>query len=450
MADSHGVNAPFHDMANFLQPDHPAEQHADLLVAASHTQAQAHPGQGTIGMAAPTGHNPGGQGRPARQRGPTLQQLDTGDPLMRRALDQVARVAGRDIAILITGETGTGKELLAQAIYHDCARAGAPFCAVNCAAIPETLIESELFGYDEGAFTGARRKGSRGKILQAHGGILFLDEIGDMPPSLQARLLRVLQEREVTPLGSQRAIAIDVVLVCATNRNLRSLITQQLFREDLYYRLNGLVVKLPPLRQRSDIDTLVERMLAGQHDPAGKPSRTPARPGQQQGYTVSAPVMALLRQHPWPGNLRQLANLLRTACAMTGEDGDIGIEHLPEDFLEDLAGLAVGDNTLDHDNRRGNGTDAACLRLHGSGAAADSGTGTGIERCSGSGNERGSDARAAAPPMLKMDETRAQLIENALARFEGNISATARALGISRNTVYRQRAATDTHAKAWR
>lgn len=320
----------------------------------------------------------------------SLDDLDTGDAALHRTLEKVRRVAGHDIAILITGETGTGKELLAQAIHHDSARAGRPFCAVNCAAIPEALIESELFGYEEGAFTGARRKGSPGKIQQAEGGTLFLDEIGDMPLALQARLLRVLQEREITPLGAARAVAVDIALVCATNRNLRQLIARNLFREDLYYRLNGLVVKLPPLRERSDFYTLVAGMLKKQARVGG-----PAN-------TLAPDALAVLLRHPWPGNLRQLDGLLRTAGIMAGTGAEIGRDHLPDDFFDDLEQSPCSVEAM-----------APAARIL-------------------------SDAGAAVP--MKLDESRTLLIQSTLARLDGNVSAAARVLGISRNTIYRLRA----------
>jgi sigma-54 dependent transcriptional regulator, acetoin dehydrogenase operon transcriptional activator AcoR len=312
-----------------------------------------------------------------------LRYLNTGDPQLEQVIDKVNRVLGRDVPILIMGETGTGKELLAQAIHNDSPRAQGPFVAVNCASIPETLIESELFGYEDGAFTGARKKGAVGRILQANGGTLFLDEIGDMPYPLQARLLRVLQERMVTPLGSGKSIPVNVELICATNHNLRRRIAEGLFREDLYYRLNGLVVKLPPLRERTDLETVVKKILASETD-AGGNSR----------HTISDEVLRLFRRHKWPGNFRQLTNLLRTAAIMAGDDDEIGLRHMPDDFLDDIA-------------------DAP--------------------------------ATAAAPvaqPVIaagaNLEEMELAAIVRSLEANSGNVSATARALGVSRNTIYRK------------
>jgi len=310
-----------------------------------------------------------------------LADLNTGDPQIAALIAKLQKVIGRDIAILVTGETGTGKELLAQAIHNDSPRANSPFVAVNCASIPETLIESELFGYEDGAFTGARKKGSLGKILQANGGTLFLDEIGDMPLSLQARLLRVLQERMVTPLGSSKSIPVNVALICATHRNLRDLIAKNAFREDLYYRLNGLVVKLPPLRERTDLDLVIEKLLSNEADGVC--------------YTVSPAIMELFKQHKWPGNLRQLINLLRTAMLMTDDDHEIRYEHLPDDFLEDIA-------------------------------------------------EAQAQNKAAAPTLgtagVRLEDAELSLIQKTLEAHGGNVSATARALGVSRNTIYRKSA----------
>jgi transcriptional regulator with PAS, ATPase and Fis domain len=306
--------------------------------------------------------------------------MDTGDVRIAAAIGKVRKVSGRDIPILISGETGTGKDWFAQAIHREAPHADSPFVAVNCASIPETLIESELFGYEDGAFTGARKNGSIGKIVQASGGTLFLDEIGDMPLPLQARLLRVLQDRVVTPLGSTRSIPVQLSLVCATNRNLRDLIAQGSFREDLYYRLNGLTIKLPPLRERSDLDALLKKMLATES--GGAPCR------------LSAEAMQLIRQAAWPGNLRQLANLLRTAIAMTDDDREIRPEHLPDDFLEEAS---AGDVAM---------------------------------------TIAGPEKPAADVPSLgrlEVSQIRRTLVAN-----RGNVSATARQLGISRNTIYRR------------
>jgi transcriptional regulator with PAS, ATPase and Fis domain len=190
-----------------------------------------------------------------------LQYLDTGDPQVSMVVQKLCKVSGRDIPVMIQGETGTGKDLLAKAIHADSARAGQAFVSVNCASIPDSLIESELFGYEEGAFTGARKKGAPGRILQAHGGTLFLDEIGDMPKHLQARLLRVLQERKVSPLGAGKEVDVDVVVISATHKNLKDMIARGEFREDLYYRLNGLVVKLPSLRERIDFEVVTQKIL---------------------------------------------------------------------------------------------------------------------------------------------------------------------------------------------
>ncbi|WP_334119677.1 sigma-54-dependent Fis family transcriptional regulator [Limnobacter sp.] len=257
----------------------------------------------------------------------SLKYLNTGDPQVARIIEKVGKVIDKDIPILILGETGTGKEILAQAIHNDSPRQDKPFVAVNCASIPETLIESELFGYEDGAFTGAKKKGSQGRILQANGGTLFLDEIGDMPISLQARLLRVLQERVVTPLGSQKSIPVNLQVICATHRNLRDQIATGHFREDLYYRLHGLVVRLPALRERTDLQKIIQRILENEsHNPR---------------IRVSTEVMKAFTTHSWPGNIRQLTNILRTASVMTDEHETIEWDHLPDDFLDEWHALRL-------------------------------------------------------------------------------------------------------------
>jgi sigma-54 dependent transcriptional regulator, acetoin dehydrogenase operon transcriptional activator AcoR len=338
-------------------------------------------------------HKPSSEARPDALRAPKptapaaplsrLSYLDTGDPQVANVIAKVRKVIGKDIPILITGETGTGKELLAQAIHNDSPRRSGSFVAVNCASIPESLIESELFGYEEGAFTGARRKGAVGKLLQANGGTLFLDEIGDMPYPLQVRLLRVLQERLVNPLGSTKSIPVDIAIVCATHRDLREMIAQNRFREDLYYRLNGLVVKLPPLRERTDLASVIQKML--QCESLGD--------ADGASLNVDSEVMTLFKQCAWPGNFRQLGNLLRTASAMVDADGQIRHEHLPDDFFEDLdnAGTAPP-GTID----------------------------------------------AVARQSARLQDVAVFAITAAVAKHHGNVSAAARSLGISRNTIYRK------------
>lgn len=228
-------------------------------------------------------------------------------------LDTARRVIGRDTPVLLCGETGCGKEVFARAVHAASPHAAGAFVAVNCASLPETLIESELFGYRAGAFTGAQRNGRRGKVLQADGGTLFLDEIADMPLELQARLLRVLDERQVTPLGTEETHPVDFQLISASHQNLPDLVAQGRFREDLYYRLAGIELALPPLRERSDRRELIRNMLAAEG---------------RGDATLGADAEKLLMDHPWPGNLRQLRHALRSAAALA--DGKpITREHLP-------------------------------------------------------------------------------------------------------------------------
>lgn len=218
-----------------------------------------------------------------------------------KALQRARRFAATELTVLLTGETGTGKELFAQAIHNESPRAAHPFVAVNCASFPESLLESELFGYEEGAFTGARRGGKSGLIEAAHMGTLFFDEIGDMPTALQSRLLRVLQEREVTRLGSSSAIPVDIRCIAATHQPLVEMVQHKLFREDLYYRLNMLSMTLPPLRERSaDILPLAHEFLSTallQLHSTMNPAAILAR--------IERPLVL----HAWPGNIRELQNI---------------------------------------------------------------------------------------------------------------------------------------------
>jgi sigma-54 dependent transcriptional regulator, acetoin dehydrogenase operon transcriptional activator AcoR len=231
-----------------------------------------------------------------------LECLVSDDPAMCHNVEVLRRVIDRDISILLLGETGTGKGYYARAIHNASNRADKPFVTVNCAAIPETLVESELFGHKPGAFTGATREGGVGRILQANGGTLFLDEIGDMPVALQARLLNVIEDREVMPLGGNKVVSVDVRVISATQHHPLEMIAKGQFREDLYYRLNGITVCLPPLRQRTDVAELIRKLLDNEAD--GPPP------------DIEPVLLERLVRHSWPGNVRQLRNVLRTMLAL--------------------------------------------------------------------------------------------------------------------------------------
>jgi sigma-54 dependent transcriptional regulator, acetoin dehydrogenase operon transcriptional activator AcoR len=235
-----------------------------------------------------------------------LECLWSADPAMRHNVEVLRRVIDRDISVLLLGETGTGKGYCARAIHHASNRADKPFVTVNCAAIPETLIESELFGHKPGAFTGASREGGMGRIVQANGGTLFLDEIGDMPIALQARLLNVIEDREVMPLGGNKVVSVDVRVISATQHHPLDMIAKGQFREDLYYRLNGITVCLPAVRQRADVAELIRKLLNNEAE------------GEQ--LEIEPQLLERLIRHSWPGNVRQLRNVLRTMLALRSCD----------------------------------------------------------------------------------------------------------------------------------
>jgi transcriptional regulator of acetoin/glycerol metabolism len=389
--------AQFYAQARFnwvhwMAVDAPAVEKPRLGAAGEVVQDVAAQAPLASAPSAPTATPLGDDPRNARPAPSGLRYLQTGDPQLETLVGKLKRVIDRDIPVLILGETGTGKELLARAIHQDSSRARQPFVAVNCASIPETLIEAELFGYEEGAFTGARRKGAAGRIVQANGGTLFLDEIGDMPIALQARLLRVLQERQVTPLGSAKSITVDVNIIGATHRNLREMIARNEFREDLYYRLNGLVVKLPALRERTDLQVIVGKILRQE-----APHRT---------LQLDPAVMRLFQAYPWPGNIRQLANVLRTAAVMASNESTITREHLSDDFLEDAE---------QHLADKAPAMPAPPAMP---------------------------PAFAAQPPATPANRTLEQveldMIRQAVEAAGGNISEASKRLGISRNTIYRK------------
>jgi DNA-binding NtrC family response regulator len=265
-------------------------------------------------------------------------------PAMRGLFQLLETVAATSSTVLITGETGTGKELAARAIHHNSPRRGTRFVAINCSAIPETLLEAELFGHVRGAFTGAI--GTRqGRFEQAHKGTLFLDEVGTMSPALQAKLLRVLQEREFERVGDSHTIKIDVRVIAATHSDLKKMVAEGTFREDLFYRLNVIPVQLPPLRdRREDIPLLAQHFL---HKLAGESGRGP--------LTISQEALRRLMAHHWPGNVRQLENVVERAVAFSQGRSQIDVQDLSPDIQNqpaptDSSQVWFPDDGLDFDS----------------------------------------------------------------------------------------------------
>ncbi len=302
-----------------------------------------------------------------------LTELQHGDEHVERIVKQAHKIMEKDIPILIHGETGAGKEIFVRSLHYHSSRRQEMLVAVNCAAIPAELVESELFGYEKGAFTGAQTKGSIGLIRRAHRGTLFLDEIGEMPMAVQSRLLRVLQERVVTPLGSTEVYPVDIKLISATNRALKNEVKAGNFRQDLYYRISGLNIELPALRDRQDKARLIQYL----HNRLRL---------EEVGPELSQTMLGLLVQHPWPGNMRQLAHVLKVGLAMA--DGEeLEDWHLPDDFFEDLASPTNEPEKLEQP--------------------------------------------------AKVVEPLECLIPRLLEEFNGNVTQTAKEAGVSRNTVYK-------------
>jgi transcriptional regulator of acetoin/glycerol metabolism len=292
------------------------------------------------------------------------------------ALTRAQRALAARLPILITGETGSGKEVAAGALHMNSASRNGPFVAINCAAIPKELIEGELFGYADGAYTGARRGGAKGKIEQADGGTLFLDEIGDMSLDLQTRLLRVLENREIMRLGDSISRKVNLQLISATHQDLRQCVAEQRFRQDLYFRINGFLLDLPPLRLRDNIPALIDKLVA-EEDIALE--------------HLTAEARTLLETNAWPGNTRELRNALRYAKAMAGESGFIRLEHLPD-------AISGAEHSL-----------------------------ASVIACDRQPHKRGQ----------QLKELESQVMSNALQEVGGNISEAARRLGISRSTLHR-------------
>ncbi|HEU4670686.1 MAG TPA: sigma-54-dependent Fis family transcriptional regulator [Dyella sp.] len=297
------------------------------------------------------------------------------DAALDAAIERQVRLLDADITVLLQGETGTGKEVVARELHRRSARADAPFVAVNCASLPEALIESELFGHLPGAFTGARRDGAPGLLREAHGGVLFLDELGDMPLSLQSRLLRVLQEREVTPLGGGRAHAIDVRVIAATHRQLQQSVDRGEFRADLYFRVAQSVLHLPPLREHPDVADTVRRLWA-------------ALGAEQVPMRLAPDLVHALAARRWPGNVRELVGVLRSLMALGAVGATLSVDDLPDHWRQPPPDAVT--------------------------------------------------PLAAGPAAGNLQALEAQAIDQALAACRGNMAAAARQLGISRSTLYRR------------
>ncbi|MCR4440765.1 MAG: sigma 54-interacting transcriptional regulator [Peptococcaceae bacterium] len=257
----------------------------------------------------------------------TFDQLIGDSPNFKETVELAKKAAQSNSNIILTGESGTGKELLAQSIHNSSPRKDGYFVAVNCAAIPAVLLESEMFGYAEGAFTGSKKGGKIGLFQLADRGTLFLDEIGDMDLELQAKILRVLQEQKVRRIGELAEQKIDIRVIAATNQNVESMVNSGRFRQDLYYRLNVFSINLPPLRERKRDILLLAEFFAGQYDK-----------NKTANVRFSEEVKAAFMDYDWPGNIRELKNAIEYACNMAAEDREIKLEHLPERIRKTIMG----------------------------------------------------------------------------------------------------------------
>lgn len=341
---------------------------------------------------------------------PSIAAVIGNSPQMTDLKAAVLKVAPRNTTVLITGETGTGKELFAQAIHQGSLRRFKPFVRVNCAAIPETLLESELFGYAEGTFTGGKKGGYPGKFAQADGGTVFLDEVAELPLALQAKLLRFLQEREIQRLGESQPHRVNVRIVAATNANLPVLVQSGKFRSDLFYRLNVVTLEIPPLRERrADLMPLCQtfmRQLNAEFD--------------YRVYRLSPQVMTLFASYHWPGNVRELANVLEAAYNLCDGEAELQVEHLPLYLRRWL------NERQDHESLAAVATMATKRAVNKTGKAEGFHTWQNYLNCLG---------RYSLPELV--DRLEADILRYALSQ-DKNRSRVATLLGISRPALYKK------------
>jgi DNA-binding NtrC family response regulator len=345
----------------------------------------------------------------------TFKDIVTRSPKMHAVLRGAEKAAASSIAVLVEGESGVGKELIARAIHGQSERRAKPFIAVNCGAIPDNLVESILFGHEKGAFTGATEKHT-GKFIEASGGTLFLDEVGELPAAAQVKLLRAIQGGEVEPVGGRRPVKVDVRIISATNRNLIDDVKSGRFREDLFYRLHVYPIAVPPLRERSeDIPDLVRHFLARVAAEEGKHVRT-----------VSADALTLLGRHRWPGNVRQLENAVFRAVVLA-EGESLGLDEFPQ-IVAQVAGVAAP---------------------QGSNGAAESRHAPAMmhlpELDAGPAMAPSSPPIHGSVPLLDghgdvrpLDDIESETIRFAIAHYRGQMSEVARRLQIGRSTLYRK------------
>ena len=349
----------------------------------------------------------------------TFSDLITDSPLMERVIALGSKAAASNIPVLIEGESGVGKELVARAIQGQSERAGKPFVTVNCGAIPENLVESILFGHEKGSFTGATDK-RVGKFVEADGGTLFLDEVGELPLDVQVKLLRALQEGEIDPVGGKRPVKVDIRLISATNQDMIARVKEGRFREDLYYRLNVFPVMVPPLRKRlEDVPELVGHFV----------TRFAAEEGKRI-KAVSDDAMAMLCHYPWPGNVRQLENTVFRAVVLA--DGDeLGVSEFPQ-----IAAHVEGFDAEPPEAPRADTNEAGYT---GPAMIGDTVPTPAVAPASATGGStmgiavlnEGGDIR----PLKEVEE---DMIRLAAARYRGRMTEIAQKLGIGRSTLYRK------------